>query len=138
MSKSNFDYEAWLRVNTNLGARNVSKYTPEQLAQFRLEREAKRLLEAPEREAKWAEFVRLSNLPPEPPFGWDYKQMRKIFYTTCSFILLQIVTQLETFDLPKTIEITSQEKIHYRDMIYQDLKHLITQDYINIHFQSIT
>lgn len=125
MSKSNFDYEAWLRVNTNLGARNVSKYTPEQLAQFRLEREAKRLLEAPEREAKWAEFVRLSNLPPEPTFRERGQMVRKLFYTSCSYILLKIILEIQNFDIPKTFEIEEAEKHYFLHQIYRDLEPLI-------------
>ena len=59
---SNAKYEAWIRANTNLGERNVSKYTPEQLEQFECEREAKRIVEAPQREARRLEEARLANL----------------------------------------------------------------------------
>ena len=72
----------------------------------------------------------------KPPFGWESKQMRKIFYTTCSFILLHLSLQFDLSVIPKTFQIEFNEEVKFRNMIYEDLKHLITEDYININFKS--
>jgi hypothetical protein len=72
----------------------------------------------------------------KPPFGWESKQMRKIFYTTCSFILLHLSLQFDLSIIPKTFQIKFNEEVKFRNMIYKDLKHLITEDYISINFKS--
>lgn len=53
------------------------------------------------------------------------QMVRKLFYTSCSYILLKIILEIQNFDIPKTFEIEETEKHYFLHLIYTDLEPLI-------------
>jgi len=72
------EYQLWIELM--FGKKNKPIYTPEQLEQFRVEREAKRILEAPEREARRLENERIANLEllEEAMYFYEYYPWKRL------------------------------------------------------------